>query len=193
MALQQPQEAGLVVGAAAGIAVAAGRADRLAGDEEARAGDQARLDGGLDAPVGAAGVAHRGEAAIDHAAHQLGRLGGQQGERHALEMADVHFRQEDVDVAVDQARHQRALAAVDHPAPCDALIGLSDTSLMSVAFDQDLVAAARLVPARIEQAEIPKQNTATSTLPQTRPRTLRWPPPQRHTQPLDRPALRRPS
>ena len=63
-----------VVGAAARIAVAAGRADGAAGDEQPRARDQAGLDGGLDAPVGAAGVAHRGEAAIDHALHQVGRL-----------------------------------------------------------------------------------------------------------------------
>ena len=61
----------------------AGRADGAAGYEEPGARNQTRLDRSLDAPVGAAGVAHCGEAAVDHAAHQLGRFGGQQGERDA--------------------------------------------------------------------------------------------------------------
>ena len=49
-------------------AVPTGGPDRLAGDEQARADQIALLDGGLDAPVAAARVAHRGEAAVEHGA-----------------------------------------------------------------------------------------------------------------------------
>ena len=42
-------------------------------------GTCALLDRRLDAPVGAAGVAHGGEAAVDHAAHELDRAGGHRG------------------------------------------------------------------------------------------------------------------
>ena len=121
-------------------------------------GIRPELDRGLDAPVGAAGVAHRGEAAIDHAAHQLGRLGGQQGERHALEIADVHLGQEHMDVAVDQPRHQGALAAAVHHLGVARLDRLGRHFFYVLALDQHLVAAARLVPARVEQAEILEQN-----------------------------------
>ena len=145
----------LVVGAAARIGMAAGRADRLAGNEQPRSGNKPRLDGGLDAPVGAAGVAHGRETAIDHAAHQLGRLGGQERQRHALEVADVHFSQEHVDVAVDQAGHQRALAAIDDPG-----LGRLDRPggdfADRVALDQHLVTTPRLVPFGIEQVHVPE-------------------------------------
>ena len=163
------------VGAAARIAVAAGRADGAAGDEEARAGDQAGLDGGLDAPVGAAGVAHRGEAAVDHALHQVGRPRRQQGQRHVLEVADVDLDQEDMDVAVDQARHQGALAAIDH-LRLGRLDRLGRHFLDGVALDQDLVAAARLVPARVEQVQILEKYLRHQRSPNMRLRTLRWPP-----------------
>ena len=58
-----------------------------------------------------------------------------------------------MDVAVDQARHQGALAAID-----DLRLGRLDRLgrhfLDRVALDQHLVAAARLVPARVEQVQI---------------------------------------
>ena len=47
-------------------------------------------------------------------AHQVGGARGHQRQRHVLQLADEHLRQEDVHVAVDETRHQRAPAAVDH-------------------------------------------------------------------------------
>src|SRR5215218_8376114 len=61
-----------------------------------------------------------------------------------------------MDVAVDQARHQGALAAV-HDLGLGRLDRLRRHFLDRVALDQDLVATARLVPARVEQVQIPKK------------------------------------
>ena len=57
-----------------------------------------------------------------------------------------------------------------------ALIGLDRHFLDSVALDQHLVAAARLVPARVEQIEIPEKDLRHQCSPNMRGGTLRWPP-----------------
>ena len=93
-----------VCGAQPVIAVAAGLAQRLAGDEQARAFEQALLDRGLDAVVGAAGVAQRGEAAMQHGAHGHRAFGGEQRQRHVGQQAQVDLGEHDMDVRVDQAR-----------------------------------------------------------------------------------------
>jgi hypothetical protein len=66
-----------------------------------------------------------------------------------------------VHVAVDQARHQRALAAIDH-------IGLRRLDrfgrhfLDDVVLDQHFVAGPRFLPARIEQAQVLEQKRHSS-------------------------------
>ena len=95
------------IGAPARIAVSAGRADRGARDEQPRPRNVALLDRGLQTPVGAAGVADAGEAAVEHAEHQPRGARGHQGQRHGFEVADIDLAQGDVDVAVDQARASR--------------------------------------------------------------------------------------
>ena len=144
------------VGAAVAVVVAAGRTDRAAGDEEARARDQARFDGGLGPPVGAAGIAHGGEAAIEHALQAPGGARHHQRQRHRLHAVDVDLAVMGMDVAVDQARHQGALAAI-HDLGLGRLDRLGRDFLDAVALDQHFVAATRLFPARIEQIEILEQ------------------------------------
>ena len=80
-----------------------------------------------------------------------------------------------MDVAVDQARHQGALAAV-HDLRLGRLDRLGRHFLDRVALDQHLVAAARLVPARVEQVQILEKDLRHQRSPNMRPRTLRWPP-----------------
>ena len=66
-----------------------------------------------------------------------------------LELTDHDLAQDDVDVAVDQARHQRPAAAIrDHGIPgADRPVGdLADRA----ALDQQFEAAADLVPLGIE-------------------------------------------
>lgn len=58
-----------VVIAAAEIGMAAGLAERLAGDDEARCREVVLLRRLLQAEIGAADIAHRGEAAQQHLAH----------------------------------------------------------------------------------------------------------------------------
>src|ERR1700748_2303011 len=59
-------------GAPARIRMAAGRADRLACDIEPGTVDRPGFEGSLEAPVGAAGAANGGEAAIEHRAQAGG-------------------------------------------------------------------------------------------------------------------------
>ena len=101
------------VGAAAAVAMAAGRADRASGDEQPRSRQQPFVGRFLQAPIGAAGVAHAGEAAVEHPAHQLGGARRHQRQRHVLHVADHDLGQHHMHMAVDQAGHQRAPAAVD--------------------------------------------------------------------------------
>jgi hypothetical protein len=62
-----------------------------------------------------------------------------------------------MDVAVDQARHQGALAAIHH-LRLGRLDRLGRHFLDQIAFDQHLVAPARLVPARVEKIQIPEKD-----------------------------------
>jgi hypothetical protein len=102
------------IGAPARIRMAASGTNGLACDEEPRARDVSGLDRGLDAPVGTSGVAHGGEAAVEHGAQPGRRARGHERQRQRLHHADIDLTVDGVDMAVDQARHQGALAAVDH-------------------------------------------------------------------------------
>ena len=142
-----------MIGAAAAVAVPAGGAERLAGDEQPRPRQQPLVGRLLEAPVGAAGVAHAGEAAIEHGAHEHGGARRHQRQRHVLEPRDGDLGQHDMHVAVDQARHQRAPAAVDHVG-ARRLDRLGRDLLDLLALDQQLVAAAQLVVLGVEHLEV---------------------------------------
>ena len=101
------------IGAAAGVGMAAGRANGLACNKQTRTDDISLIDRFLDAPIGAARIADGGEAAINHALEQANSTRRHQGERHIFEAANRHFREEDMDMAVDEARHHRLAAAID--------------------------------------------------------------------------------
>ena len=115
------------------------------------------FDGGLDSPVGAAGIAHGGEAAIEHGAQSRRCARRDQGQRHRFHEANIDLAVDGVHVAVDQSRHQRALAAVD-----DIGLGCLDRRLAEfldrVAFGKQLVPAAQFAERGFEQFEIPEQD-----------------------------------
>src|SRR5262245_51546449 len=131
----------------------AGGPNRHAGDEQARPDQITLFDGGLDAPIAAARVAPGGEAAIEHGAQPDRRARGQQRQRHCLEKADIHLAMNDMHVAIDKARGERAAAAIDHfglPASNRAFAQLAHLRTL----DQKLVAAACLPVSALEQPEI---------------------------------------
>jgi hypothetical protein len=67
--------------------------------------------------------------------------------------ADIDFREKDMDMAVDQARHQRAAAAIDDIGlgGLDRLVGeFAD----GFAFDEEFIALAQLAMIGFEQGEI---------------------------------------
>ena len=136
--------------------MSASRTDRSARNEQPRARNVGLLERRLHAPVRAARVAHRGEAAVEHREHQPSGARRHQGQRHGFEVADIHLAQHHVDMTVDQAGHQRPPAAVDHIGArrLDRLVG---GLLDGLAFDQQLVPALKLPDFRLEQLEIPKQ------------------------------------
>ena len=114
---ERPETAGehpvAVVETMAHVAMTAGLAQPLAGDDQPRPGEQPLLDGERQAVVGAAAVAHRGEAARQHRRHDAGGAGrGQRRRRHGVG-AKVDQTGDDMDVAVDQAGHQRLAGEVD--------------------------------------------------------------------------------
>ena len=94
--------------------MAAGLRQRLAADHEARRLDQPFLDG-LHQRIGrAAEIAHRGEAAMQHVLHDVGGvIGDERVGQHRIGAQIGHGR-DHVDVAIDQARHQRLAREVDH-------------------------------------------------------------------------------
>src|SRR5207237_2868197 len=99
--------------AAPEIRVSAGLTDRHAGNEKPRRIHEPALGRDLGALIATAGVAHGGKAPHQHVARVDHRLGGQQRQRHALEQREIDLGQKDVNMGVDQARHQRAAAQID--------------------------------------------------------------------------------
>ena len=118
---------------------------------EPRPDEQALLDGCLHAPIGAAGVAQRGEAAHQHGVHGDRALGGEQGQRHIVQQPQVHLGQHDMDVAVDQPRHQRAVADRDARGGAGADRAVGDV-LDEAVFDQHFDALGQLIAAGVEKA-----------------------------------------
>src|SRR5258705_11439923 len=135
----------------------AGGADRLTGDIKTWPGDMPGFDRGLDAPIGAAGVTHGREAAVEHGAQPRRRARVDQRQRQHLHEAYIDLAVDGMHVAIDQPRHQRALAAVD-----DISVSRLDRPLAEfldgIALDEQLIAAAQLAERRLEQFEVPEQD-----------------------------------
>ena len=94
--------------------MAAGLRHRKAGDEQARAFEQALGHRLLQAEVGTGGVAHGGEAAHQHVAQDRGStLRADQRRRLQRQAHQIVRRGDDVHVGIDQARQRDAPAAVD--------------------------------------------------------------------------------
>src|SRR3954469_3813173 len=68
--------------------MAARGADGAAGNEQPRPRQQPLVGGLLQAPIGAAGVPHAGEAAVEHLVHQTGGARRHQRQRYVLHVAD---------------------------------------------------------------------------------------------------------
>ena len=133
-----------------------GLAERLAGDEQSRAFEQPLLDRGLDAVVGAAGVAQRGKAAMQHGAHSDRAFRGKQRKRHIGQQAQVHLGEHHVDVRVDQPRHQRATTQVDAGGGRAGERAVGDL-LHGAVLDQDVHVILQLILAWVEEAAAVEQ------------------------------------
>ena len=96
-----------------GVAVPAGLAQRHARREDARPAHEALLDRFGEPAIGAAGIADRREAALQHALEHPGRLQGQQGDRPIRQPGERRVDGEHMDMRVDQPRHQRAACEID--------------------------------------------------------------------------------
>ena len=90
----------------ANVAVAAGLRQRVSAEQQARTGDQSLLDGGGQTVIGAAGIAHRGEAAHQHVPQDPRGADRDIGRRHARERGEVGGDRSDMHMGVAQAGHQ---------------------------------------------------------------------------------------
>jgi hypothetical protein len=95
------------------IAVSGGLRDGGATEPDSRPGDEALVDGALEAEGRSAEVAHRSETALQHL------FGGAPGAQRAVVGICRHHqrngqrRHGHVHMGIDEARHERAAAAVD--------------------------------------------------------------------------------
>jgi hypothetical protein len=85
----------------------AGGTDGAPRDEHARTRQQSLRNAVAQSPIGAARVAHGREAAIDHRAHEARRADGHHRKWNGFELLDIHLREHRVNVAIDEAGHQR--------------------------------------------------------------------------------------
>jgi hypothetical protein len=87
--------------------------------------------------------------------HQPGSPGGHQGKRNGFEKTKVHFRETDVNVAVDKTRHHRAAAAIDDVGVrrLDRLVGCFPDRL---AFNQKFESVLKLASFRFKELEVSK-------------------------------------
>ena len=102
------------IGAPARVGMAARGPNGAPRDEHARTGQETLRHPVAHAPIRAAGITYRRETAIDHRAHQSRGADRHHGQRDGFEISDVHFGEHHVNMAIDQAGHQRAAFAVDH-------------------------------------------------------------------------------
>ena len=106
----------------------AGLADHRQRDLQARAGNEAVLLRALDAEVGAAGVAHAGDAYAERRRHVRGGLEELVRERALDDAPVVDVTERQVDVAVEQSRQQRPAGDVDALVAVEAAANLDDAT-----------------------------------------------------------------
>ncbi len=128
--------------------MAAGLRQRLAGREDTRPGHQPRGHGLRQAPVGAAGIAHRGEAAVEHAFHDRQRADRNQYVGLHRVQAQVGQRGQHVHMAVDQAGHHGLATRID--ALCVGRIDARADRDDALALDENIMAAQQLAHAGVE-------------------------------------------
>jgi hypothetical protein len=90
--------------------MAPGLAQCLAAEQQAGPADKALDLRACQAPVGAAGVPDRGEAALEHPTHDLAAVRGDIGRRPGRQCGQVRRRRGHMDVRVNQARYNRGAA-----------------------------------------------------------------------------------
>jgi hypothetical protein len=112
------------------VAMTAGLADHRQRDLQARAGDEAVLLRPLDAKVGAAGVAHAGDAHAERRRHVACCLEELVRERPLDDAPVVDVTQRQVDVAVEQPRQQRPAGDVDAVVAIEAAANLHDAAAL---------------------------------------------------------------
>ncbi len=96
------------------IAVTAGLRQRLTGRENPRTGNQPAFECLRQTPIRAARIAHAGETAAEHRLQNRQRANCGENIRLCRVHAEVRARSQHMDVAIDQARHHRLAASVDH-------------------------------------------------------------------------------
>jgi hypothetical protein len=98
--------------------MAAALAQRVPADEHPRSGDQTAIDRLLHAPVSAARIPDGGKSLVQRLAdHRRGRVGQQAGRIVPALLGKVHLNRADMDMGVDQPRHHRPAATLDHLTP----------------------------------------------------------------------------
>src|SRR5262245_15206654 len=137
--------------------MAAGRSDRLAGDKQSGPHRRALLDAGLYAPIAPACVAHGRKTAIEHGTETRCGSRGKQRERHGLHEADVDLAVDDVHVAINEARHQRAPATIDHGSIL-ALDHRGTQLAYPTALNEQLMTDDELTIAGLKELEVAKQD-----------------------------------
>jgi hypothetical protein len=145
------------------VGVAARLRQRPPGHEHARAGVEPRRDRLAEAVVGAARVAHGGEALGEALLRAAERLGRDQARRvQAVLLGDVGLDGADVDVGVGEAGHERAALAVDRvDAPLEGphLAGADDV-LDEVALDHHGGAVDGLLAGAVDEERIGEHGDA---------------------------------
>ncbi len=97
----------------ADVGMTAGLDERLAANKETRPFNDLFSDSALEAGVGAAEVTHAGEPPQKHLLHDAGGMQRDVRIRQAREVGRIGEWRHDVDVTVDEARHQGLAAQVD--------------------------------------------------------------------------------
>ena len=160
------------IGAAARVGMTAGGADGASRDEHARTRQETLRQAVAHAPIRAACIAHRGEAAIDHRPRQRSGAHRHHRQRNRFEIPDVHFGEHHVNMAIDQAGHQRAALAVDYVG-IRRLDRLRGDFPDRFAFNEDRKPALKCVRVRIEQVGVLEQDLRHSKILRTQ--ATAWP------------------
>jgi hypothetical protein len=119
--------------------------------------DEAFLDRFGEPAIGAPGIADGRKAALQHRLQHLCRLQGQQGDRPVREARECGIDGEDVNVRVDQARHQGASFEIDRLGGAALDRRVRDFA-DPVALDQHMVILAAFFAGPVEDCAIGKND-----------------------------------